>query len=102
MRIRVVFHHPKQSKLTVPNSLHSVPLPHLDVPIFVKESLRSDPWEEEKAQITKVSFSASSTQEQSKALEEIQIQMWIAQFQFLPCTTLHQHQEELIRRLLAF
>ena len=97
-------HNPKQSELTVPNSLHSA-CPQeqdLDVPIFVKESLRSDPWEGEEAQITKVSFSASSTQEQSKALEEIQIQMWIAQFQFLPCTTLHQHQEELIRRLLAF
>ena len=100
-RMCCLVHNPKQSELTVPNSLHSA-CPQeqdLDVPIFVKE--RSDPWEGEEAQITKVSFSASSTQEQSKALEEIQIQMWIAQFQFLPCTTLHQHQEELIRRLLA-
>ena len=101
-RMCCLVHNPKQSELTVPNSLHSA-CPQeqdLDVPIFVKE--RSDPWEGEEAQITKVSFSASSTQEQSKALEEIQIQMWIAQFQFLPCTTLHRHQEELIRRLLAF
>ena len=87
-RMCCLVHNPKQSEPTVPNSLHSA-CPQerdLDVPIFLKESLRSDPWEGEEARITKVSFSASSTQEQSKALEEIQIQMWIAQFHFLPYT----------------
>ena len=46
-RMCCLVHNPKQSELTVPNSLHSA-CPQeqdLDVPIFVKESLRSDPWE---------------------------------------------------------
>ena len=44
-RMCCLVHNPKQSKLTVPNSLHSA-CPQeqdLDVPIFEKESLRSDP-----------------------------------------------------------